>query len=59
LTIVGLWTRTFAGESFYYIFAGQAIGALGAPFILNTPQKISAVWYPAEGVIQFVFSKNS
>lgn len=49
LTIAGLWTRTFAADSFYYIFAGQAIGALGAPFILNTPQKISAVWYSAEG----------
>jgi len=48
LTIAGLWTRTFAGDSFYFIFAGQAIGAIGAPFILNTPQKISAVWYPSE-----------
>jgi FLVCR family feline leukemia virus subgroup C receptor-related protein len=45
LTIVGLWVRTFSKDSFYYIFAGQVLGALGAPCILNTPQMISSVWY--------------
>jgi len=46
LTIIGMWLRTLSHESFYYIFAGQVLGALGGPCILNTPQKVSAVWYP-------------
>lgn len=55
LTILGLWVRTFSKDSFYYIFAGQTLGAIGGPCILNTPQKISAVWYPPEEVNIFFF----
>jgi len=48
LTLVGLWIRTFSEYSFYYIFLGQLFGAIGQPFLLNAPQKLSAVWYPQE-----------
>jgi len=48
LTIIGMWMRTLSNDSFYYIFAGQVLGAIGGPCILNTPQKVSAVWYPPE-----------
>lgn len=46
LTIIGLWIRNLNTYSFYYIFAGQLLGAIGQPFLLNAPQKLSAVWYP-------------
>jgi len=49
LTIVGLWIRTLCKDSFYFISLGQVLGAIGAPCILNTPQKISASWYGPEG----------
>lgn len=49
LTIIGLWVRTLCKDSFYFICLGQALGAIGAPCILNTPQKISASWYGPSG----------
>jgi len=48
LTLIGLWIRTLSQYSFYYIFLGQLLGAIGQPFLLNAPQKLSAVWYPQE-----------
>lgn len=44
-TIIGLWIRTLSNHSFYYIFAGQILGAIGQPSLLNVPQKLSAVWF--------------
>jgi len=49
LTILGLWIRTTSRESFFLLSLGQAIGSIGAPFILNTPQKLSASWYSPDG----------
>lgn len=46
--ITGLWIRTFCKNGFVFIFIGQTIGSLGQPFILNSPQKVSAIWYPPE-----------
>ena len=48
LTLAGLWVRVFSQHSFYFIFAGQLLGAIGQPCILNAPQKLSTVWYPPQ-----------
>ena len=45
-TVIGLWIRTFCDQSFWLIFAGQFLGALGQPFLLNIPPKLSANWFP-------------
>lgn len=49
LTIIGLFVRTFCRDGFIWICIGQVLGAIGAPCILNTPQKISASWYGPDG----------
>jgi len=49
LTILGLWVRTLSKEHFFLMCLGQALGSIGAPCILNTPQKLSASWYSPSG----------
>jgi len=47
LTLIGLWIRVLSEHSFYYIFAGQILGAIAQPLICNAPQKLSAFWFPS------------
>jgi len=49
LTILGLWVRVLSRDNFFLLCLGQALGSLGAPCILNTPQKLSASWYAPSG----------
>jgi Sugar phosphate permease len=43
--IMGFIFRFFSASGFLYIVLGQTMGALAFPFLLGTPQKISAEWY--------------
>lgn len=50
MTIIGIWIRNTAKSSsdFGFIFLGQFIASVGAPFIINAPQKVSATWHKIE-----------
>ncbi len=44
--LVGAWIRLFVNTSFYTLLAGQVIMAVGQPFMLSAPAKLSALWFP-------------
>lgn len=50
MTIISALTRLFIEYSFYFFFLGQIFGAIGNPFITNSPAKISAAWFLPENV---------
>ena len=47
-SLIGFILRTFISQSFIYVIVGQTIMAVGYPFILNMPAKISAQWFKKE-----------
>lgn len=50
MTISGAIARLFIDYGFIYFFLGQFFGAIGNPFITNSPAKISSTWFLPENV---------
>ncbi|CAI2366233.1 unnamed protein product [Moneuplotes crassus] len=43
--LVGAWVRLFVNYNFFAVIGGQVIMALGQPFVLSAPAKLSALWF--------------
>lgn len=43
--LLGAWIRLLVNYNFYTVVLGQVIMALGQPFMLSAPAKLSAVWF--------------
>lgn len=48
LQTIGIAMKTFLNRSFWYATVGQTIMAVGQPFTLNAPSKLSASWFPED-----------
>ena len=45
-----MWIKIALREGrFYWIIIGQCFAAVGQPFLLNAPAKLSAAWYSENG----------
>jgi cyanate permease len=45
LMVIGYIFRVFLVNGVAYIFIGQAMASIAMPFVLNSPQKISGLWF--------------
>eukprot|EP00005_Dracoamoeba_jomungandri_P003517 CAMPEP_0174258512 /NCGR_PEP_ID=MMETSP0439-20130205/7488_1 /TAXON_ID=0 /ORGANISM="Stereomyxa ramosa, Strain Chinc5" /LENGTH=437 /DNA_ID=CAMNT_0015342045 /DNA_START=49 /DNA_END=1362 /DNA_ORIENTATION=- len=45
-TFIGAWVRVCGEWSFYPIYVGQILAAIGQPFILNAPPSLALSWFP-------------
>lgn len=43
--LIGAWIRLLVNVNFYIVIGGQVIMALGQPFMLSAPAKLSALWF--------------
>lgn len=49
LTLIGMWVKCLINAEFYMIIVGQIIAAIGQPFLMNAPAKVSAYWFSDNG----------
>ena len=50
LTGIGSWIRVGFKFNVYLALGGQFLAAIGQPFLLNAPAKVSNIWFKPESV---------